>query len=1524
MERIKHYSLKLLTAFLAFMLVLSFAFLIVLNSGVLDRFAKDLAISLFNEKLFGRLELQELHLKFPNNVILINPRIYGPGENTPALEARSLSLQFNFLTLLQPDIKTLYVRRLTADSLSARVIEEKNGKLNLDLIFSSRNPDSTKSRLEHFFCKKLQINNSNLSYSGKIIREENGNLHAKEINLELSEFTVKKKFLKGTLDHLKFNIPQSRFFLQQASGKFLFSETRSEVLALKAASSHSHVEFSATFDHFNIFSHQLQHQLSLSTSFLNLQELAIQSDDLKLLLPEVAIPSGLYTLKGNARGKNDNIKIIDALLTHLKSRVALKGELLNLLNKNAFAYELKCDSSRIAEPFIESLMKESSQKEIASKTGDITFFGAAKGNLNTVKADITTLSAAGKASVVAEASRNESSQLSCKGTFALNGYKPHIFMSPVPEKSLVNASGRFEGKTDNKEVRQLTLDMKVTDSFWQNQPVKEGSISMNYSNSLLNTSLFLKNDQTTLTLDGGIDWKDKAPRYHASGKTTKFDISKLLDSKKFPTDLNGLFSIQGYGFDPGMLNIAAVMQFAPSAINGFELKEHSKASIEIVQNTSSSRASINSDFLDILAEGDYSFEELINLGKLAISGISREISGQNIWQPTLTAPVNAGNTLKKPFTVNYHIAVRDISPLSLFLPLQNLKLQGRADGRAVYRNGQCSINSSINLASLHSHDNLFLENLSMEAGVVCDANQAPQASITGKASSITIAGKKAGHAVFSTYYTPSHLEATLDIAIPDPAQSMMVKFTASKSMSGYDLLFNRLSIKDAAGIWQAKENSRITLSRTSARFNHFTLEKGTQRAVFDGELSNSQPGNFECALSNFELNELKRFALDSALEKLAGTINASLTVSGNPASKTSSLTLNGEGLRYDKFMIGTLQGNALHLGNQLRFKVHSSAPIPEKISEKASPSLNTIDGSGTIPLVLNYYPLQFHTAEQQPISASFQSDNLSAQFLEYLLPFFTSAEGIIPTSFKIEGKTPNPDIYLTTHLRNTKIKIEPTQVSYQLNGEVYVTPKAIELRDITVSDNLDGYGKINGLVMLEKLEPRELSLTGRFNKLLLFNKKDKQDETSFGSITGSTNNILFHGSLSAPVVEGELSIDATDFSLYRSGANKSAKYLGVNKFIEFVPRYPAPSSAGGIKKNGVAAKPTEFYYSLIDILQINNLRLSSIEPLKYTVIFDRIRGEQLETSINNLSLIVNKNNQQYRLFGSVNIIGGKYKLSNTNFDLQNGGKITWNNVDIRSGVMDNLYGSKYINASNQQTGERDNVNLLLTITGTLNDPQVGMGYYLNEQTQPYASVNMIGGQSSQIDPNAELNVISMLLSRQWYIKPGSGGLNGNIAVSSVGFSAGSGILSSQISKVIQDIGGLESFNINVGMDKHGGLSGLDLFFALSVPGTDGKVRFIGTGGSADIGGSTTSNYYGTSQKIEYRVTPKIYIEASRSFGQGVNSTSSSNLQKPAETWGASLSYKERFQTWDQFWKHLIPSSDKSNKSDKSDKSDKKR
>ncbi|WP_223267063.1 hypothetical protein [Chlorobium phaeovibrioides] len=109
--------------------------------------------------------------------------------------------------------------------------------------------------------------------------------------------------------------------------------------------------------------------------------------------------------------------------------------------------------------------------------------------------------------------------------------------------------------------------------------------------------------------------------------------------------------------------------------------------------------------------------------------------------------------------------------------------------------------------------------------------------------------------------------------------------------------------------------------------------------------------------------------------------------------------------------------------------------------EKGSAELNTITGEGSVPLLLNYFPLKAEVPRNQRINAQFRSNNLSAQVLEFALPFFASAEGQVPTTLRIEGRTPSPDIYLTSSLRNTKIRVAPTEVAYTLNGEVVITPR---------------------------------------------------------------------------------------------------------------------------------------------------------------------------------------------------------------------------------------------------------------------------------------------------------------------------------------------------------------------------------------------------------------------------------------------------------------------------------------------------
>jgi len=1390
--------------------------------------------------------------------------------------------------------------------------------MSLERIFDSRNPDSTRAPLESFFCKKLSLSRGSISW----VRYTTGNspvvYRSEKIDLGITDFRVKDNLLGGILEKGSFSLPSHRFSLEEASGTFHFSPSRSELLAFKARSGRSNAELSVSLDDFDLFKEgdvkQFVERLKTSRSFVNIHALNLHTEDLKTFLPELRLPDGLYRLKGDAKLSDGSLDVFDSRISYGKSRLSLKGEVRRLRSDNDMTFKVVCDSSTVEPVFFKTFFRDTDYESMATQLGTVSFSGRAEGSQKRAETALTLMTGIGKVTIDAEASGNLNKQLAWKGSFRLDDLEPYRIAEAAGRKSgknLLQASGDITARSAGlKNLEQLSLTADIRDSYWEKQDIRTGSISADFEKKKIVTTLVLQNGEEQLDASGEIDWNENEPRYSAEGKMRRIDLAKPFASRDFTTNLNGTFALKGEGIDARTLNAAALIRFAPSSINGFRLKDKSECSTAIVQRDGGSRLTFNSDFLDASLSGQFTLRQLTGALLLAGEGTAREITARSLWKTGLSIP---GNMSKpdpdKPFRAAYRVAVREVAPLALVLPVNGMTLQGSAEGELFYSNGTCSITSSIDLP-LFVSEGATLNDMKATTSMECSSKGIPKASVKGTAATLLASGVRASGLVFDMAYTPGQLVAFLDGNLPDQSWKIHTGVSAKQRAGVYDLNIAKFSLGSGANMWIVPPGSRIVIGSSSLSFDRLSAAKGNQQVVFEGELSSDRAGTFRCAISNIDLGGFNAKTLSGSKAGFYGTINGSLTVSGAPGAKQSALVLTGKGIRYDKLHFGNMRLNARHGGSRLGFDFRSSA---DPATGSSSPlSMNTIEGSGSMPLRLQYFPWEASVPEQQSVNASFRSDNLSARFIEYLLPFFENAEGIMPTTLVIGGRTPTPDIYLTTRLQDTRVTVEPTQVSYILNGNLEINPRQVELKDIRISDTFNGTGKLSGIIRLVDLEPKTLALGASCSKLLLFDKKDKKDETSFGTITGTTRSIKMHGDLSSPVVEGALRIDNADFSLYRAGANASAKYAGVEKFIEFVPRFPAEKKDNG-EKNGAKERPIEFYYSLLDILQIRDLKLTGIEPLKYTMIFDRLRGEELEASIGNLYLIVNKSNQRYRLYGSVNITDGKYRFSNTNFDLENGGKITWNNVEIRDGQMDNLYGTRYLSVTNPQTGERDNVKLLLAITGTLNEPRVGMGYYLNEQMQPYASQSMIGGQPSQIDPNAEINVLSMLLSKQWYAPPGTTGQIGSIAVSSAGLAAGSGLLSSQLSRAIQNIAGVESFNVNMGVDSKGQLSGLDLYFAVNIPGTDGKMRFVGTGSSPDIRDKGLFSYYGTSQKIEYRVTPKVYVEAYRSYGQLPGQGSNSNLQKPSETWGASISYRERFHTWEQFWKRIMPSGNKQDK-----------
>ena len=1503
MDRVRTYTIRLMALFTAALFALVIVAAVVINSGMFNRVAKNRIESMFNEEYRGRLQLREVHLNFPDRVTLVAPGIFEENVAEPAISASKIGLRFNFLSLLKPRLTTLSFNDLSVDGLRGRILMEQDGRLNLQKVFTERDPNKPKTiDIQNVRCRRLSLTNASLLYAPLNAPQYD----VRSLDLVMSKLLVGKNDLIGSVDRLRFSMPDRGFTLRKGSGMIAFSKKGSEVIGLDLETDKSRAQLSVSVDGLDLFSGVSLQRIAKSPVFVHLESIKLHTDDINRLHAIPALPVGLYTLKGDGRGNLGDLKILPAVLEHGDSRVAFQGEILNVQDPKNLSFSMHFDKSKISAGLLEQIAGKENLKKLAKESGGMEFSGLLQGKTEQWLADLTFGTKLGTGKVSVDARKLAESRYFANGTFAVEKAVPHLLLGIDKATSGFSGSGSFNATfTKAAALESGHLEAAVTSAFWQQQRISSGTFAIDFTGSTLSTTADLHHtDGSALSMTGTLDLNPQNPSYQASGSMARLDLSKVSGSNEFTTDLNGTFEVKGQGFDPATLNLSANMVFSPSMVNDFQIRDHSTVSAGIVQSPASTAVTLSSNFMDVSLQGNASLSQILSSVRLVSSCVEKEL-GEATTLP-IASKSRPGRMVfaglpDKPFTVDYKITIRDITPLGPLLQTRLFRFQGNAAGKVSWTGSQLAVNSDIGIGRLESSGVLQLDNATLKASMQCGPAGLASASLTGVSATAMVAGKEMKSVQVNANYVDNSLNASLDLAVPANQEKFSTVIQTRRNGSLTTVWIRKFTLTSPNGVWQTKPDETIDVASTYIRFNRVSIAKGAQSIVFDGVLSSSQPGTFQCDLTNIELDELNQFLPDQNLGQLSGRANARISVSGRPGAKTSTMDLRGNSVAFDDIRIGSLHLTADHSGDRMRFDLESHNP-PPPAGSPAQKSVNTIRGSGTVPLILSFSPFRLEFPERHPVDISLHSDDLSAKFLIYAVPLVQDAEGVIPTDLRITGSFPKPDIILKSRMEGTMVRITPTEVSYVLNGQINGTPSKLDISGLSVRDNLQGTGTLSGIVTLDGLKPKSVDLSGTCRNLLIYNKKDKKDDTSFGTIQGSTNSFRFFGDLAAPTAEGEFRVTAADFNIYRKGSNESAKYIGVEKFIEFVPRYPS-ATPHVASSRATEEYSTEFHQDLLDILQISNLKLSCNVPLRFSMIFDRIRGERLETSINNLSLNVSKTRQRFNLFGSVDIFGGKYNFSNSYFDIESGGRVVWNNEEIRDGALKNLYGTKLVSASDSQTGERDNVKLLLAIGGTINEPNVRMGYYLNDDLTPYASSNTIGNQTSHIDPNADLNVISMLLSRQWYLNPERQGRTGNLPVSTVGMSAGTGMLSSQFSGLVQGLAGLESFNVNVGTSNNGALKGVELYFALLVPGTGGKVRFIGTGNTPT--GGTGNNYYGSSQKIEYRINPKVYVQAFRSYGQNGSESATTNLQTPTQNWGASVSYRERFHTWGQFWNHLI-------------------
>ncbi|MBC8041993.1 MAG: hypothetical protein IAF08_00985 [Rhizobacter sp.] len=729
-------------------------------------------------------------------------------------------------------------------------------------------------------------------------------------------------------------------------------------------------------------------------------------------------------------------------------------------------------------------------------------------------------------------------------------------------------------------------------------------------------------------------------------------------------------------------------------------------------------------------------------------------------------------------------------------------------------------------------------------------------------------------------------------------------------------------------LWQIEKGSRVLISKDLVNIEDFRLSNGDQQLAVKGQLDPAGGGRLSLNVKNFDLAEIKKFIFENPDETLTGKINLVANVEGTLANPKINAALYADGFAYNTIDMGNIEFKTDYSDKRMKFTLNANLDSLRYDSLKiARKGFNRIKGSGTVPMDLSLAgDVPKRLLETEDVSVRVESSDMTAAIIEFFLPFFEGTSGQIGLLATVDGRFPKPNINVNASARGVRTTVAPTAAVYELNGDFSITPDEIKWDDVTMKDDDRGTASMDGLLKMKFFAPESIEITAAMNRFKLMDKRESDDDAPFGNLVGTSERLRFYGSLDRPHLDGSLDIQAGGrLIMYKGSGGSSAKFAEANKFISFVAREDTSLDAR-LRKNltlntaidEFAETPAEkkktvsaYQQSFVDILEMN-IRLQTLGKITFGYIMDRYLVDQLMADVE-AKLTLQKEGQTYKVNGTATTVGNSsyYNYYGNRFDILSGGTIDWANADFSGSLLDMFAERKVTRVANPQQPEEDpeEVVLYIHLGQTLDNMQIDMGYRTSKDGKFYkaasAQTSVFATLTAQQadDPYAELNFVRVLIARQWQQKPGAnaGGTLSTGTLASAGLSAGTGLVSSYLSKIASGIDGVRDVNIGLAQDRDGALTGVDFSVAYAVPGTEDRLTVIGAGttasrNSVSSAGNTGSSFLGSTIKLEYRLNNRVNLEAFRSTEQSSGAIGSSNLQ---ELWGIGASYREEFRSWSE-------------------------
>lgn len=1333
-----------------------------------------------------------------------------------SIDFKNRTLILNDISLGKANINLIYYQ---ADSA-----------LNLQFIldyFSSPVPDTTQSAPWI-----LKLNNAKLINSHFVMRDERymspvkgidfSDLDLSDLNLEFKNITLSGDSVMADIREIKFR-EKSGFRLDDFTTQAIVCPRGLSAKKLQITTEKSRLTMDLKFEYnnwnaFNYFLDSIRIKAQIEPSQLDMR-------DIVYFAPDIYGMSEIFDFSGKIRGTVSSFAAKDfefayGKYTTFKGNITMNG----LPNIEETFVNLKTDAFYTNVADIQSFTLPSDDSlnhiilpDVIMKLRNVSINGRFTGFYNDFVSKATFITDLGQVTTDILLSNDKANHnYEYDGKILAETFDIGKVLNSKELGSL-SLYASIKGKNFSLNRADLLMKGEITDLQYQGNTIGLINFDGDFRHKRFTGGVYVNDQLLGLNFLGSADFSGELPAFDFQADVTHANLAKLnlmSGDSVILLSTSTDFKFRGNTID----NLMGRLHFSNTSFTqgAKTLKMNDLSVSTTALENGGKRMQVNSDFINAVFSGQYTFDDLADYMKLVFTEFLPSLA------PGEPLPVRLQRG-----SFDYSIQLHHTDSLTgMFLPWLKINSNTVISGTFNPALGEVNINGKsplIVLDGIGLHDwTLTGSSAEKRLTVTMESNKINLQESDKSESSLKRIEQFKLKAVASNDSVKFGISWN-DMVVPDHNRGDVTGAISFRQSPRLNVRIDhaRLMINDT--VWNSVPDNLLTFDKSFYEARNFGFTTKGSHIILDGTISDDPLSQMVLDLKDFNVSHTDILTREIGID-FDGFVNGKVTGSElySIPRIAADLTVKSFGFNHESLGDAVIKS---HWDNENKL----------------------IDVDLQIKYVGNagiHYPLKvlgniYTERKHDNFDLKADVDNLKVHTFEpFLTGIFSRMRGYGSGQITLTGDFDDPILKGSIKLMRTELLIDYLRTSYSLVGDFNFDKGKMWFKDIQLTDSVFGKGSVSGAIYHKAFSDMALDIELKSDNLTVLNTPYNPNELYFGkakakgtmTLKGPLDNLV----MKANVTSGKGTAVVIPISFARS--------ISENSFIQY--KQHGESNAANITK---APDESSVFSLQLGMDVTRNANIDIILPYQMGTI--DMYGEGL------VNLGVDTRGE-YSMFGNYVMDNGDFlfnfqNILKKNFQIQKGGTITFNGSPYDADIqLQAIYKVKTSLASlpgiqEEYKGNRVNVNCMINLSGNLYNPAIKFNLAMPDATEELQRmVFSVIDTSNALEMNQQM--ISLLVLNTFSTSSGI-----NTSTATLGISSYE-ILSAQLTRMLSQIS--KDFDIGVNYRPGDQLTPRELELALSTQLFDNRVTIDGAVGMNTYNDASQTTQLIGDVQVEVKIT----------------------------------------------------------------------